>query len=92
MMALVRVKDKFQITLPATLREQIKLAVGDVMEVKVEGTKIVLTPQAVVERELAEALEDVRKGRTLGPFKSSKEAVQALRRAAKSASHGLKKS
>jgi len=92
MMALVRVKDKFQITLPAALREQVKLAVGDVVEVKVEGTKIVLTPQAVVERELAEALEDVRKGRTLGPFTSSKEAVRALRRAAKSASHGPKKS
>ena len=91
-MALVRVKDKFQITLPAALREQVHLAVGDVMEVKVEGTKIVLTPQVVVERELAEALEDVRKGRTLGPFTSSKEAVRALRRAAKSASHGPTKS
>ncbi|HZR45467.1 MAG TPA: AbrB/MazE/SpoVT family DNA-binding domain-containing protein [Candidatus Manganitrophaceae bacterium] len=90
-MALVRVKDKFQITLPAALREQVHLSVGDVVEIKVEGTKIVLTPQALIERELAEALEDIRKGRTLGPFKNSKEAVRALRRAAKPPSHGTKK-
>lgn len=53
--------------------------------------EIILKENDMVERELAEALEDVRKGRTLGPFKNSKDAARALRRAAKPASHGPKK-
>jgi AbrB family looped-hinge helix DNA binding protein len=47
---LVKVKDKFQITLPAAIREQLRLAVGDLLEATIEGQTIVLTPQDVVDR------------------------------------------
>jgi len=50
---LVKVKEKFQITLPAELREVLHLAVGDMLEATVEQDKIVLTPKAVVDRTAA---------------------------------------
>ncbi len=36
-MALVKVKDKFQITLPLDIRRRIRVAVGDYMEAEVSG-------------------------------------------------------
>ena len=80
---LVRVKEKYQVTLPASVRRKAGLAVGDLLEANVEGKKITLTPKSVVDRELALALEDVRKGRVYGPFSSAKEVIQSLRREAK---------
>ena len=52
-MPLVKVKEKFQITLPAELRQALHLAVGDMLEATVEQDKIVLTPKAVVDRTAA---------------------------------------
>jgi len=80
---LVRVKEKYQVTLPASVRRKAGLAVGDLLEANVEGKKITLTPKSVVDRELALALEDVRKGRVYGPFSSAKEVIQSLHREAK---------
>lgn len=81
---LVKVKAKYQVTLPASLREKAGLAVGDLLEVSLEGKKITLTPKAVVDRafiekRLAESFEDFSKGRVYGPFSSAKEVVRALR-------------
>ena len=70
-MPLVTVKTKYQVTLPASVRRQAKLAVGDILEAKVQGKKITLTPKSLVDREFALALEDVRKGRVVGPFDSA---------------------
>lgn len=80
---LVKVKEKYQVTLPASVRRKAGLAVGDLLEANVEGKKITLTPKSVVDRELALALEDVRKGRVYGPFSSAKEVIQSLHREAK---------
>ena len=52
-MPLVKVKEKFQITLPAELRDVLHLAVGDLLEATVEQDKIVLTPKAVVDHTAA---------------------------------------
>ncbi|MEW6744912.1 MAG: AbrB/MazE/SpoVT family DNA-binding domain-containing protein [Planctomycetota bacterium] len=80
-MPLVRVKDKYQVTLPADIRRAAGLAVGDFLEVEVDRGKITLTPKALVERELALALEDVQRGRVHGPFGSADELVRSLRSA-----------
>lgn len=82
-MPLVKVKDKYQVTLPAEIREKAGLAVGDLLEIEVKGTQITLTPKSVVDRELALALEDYEEGRSIGPFPTAKTAIRALRRAAK---------
>lgn len=48
-MPLVKVNDKFQITIPAELREAIHLAVGDLLEATISGQTIVLKPKTMVE-------------------------------------------
>ena len=82
-MALVKVKEKYQVTLPAEVREKVGVAVGDFLEAKVQGKRITLTPKRVIDREIALALEDFKKGRFIGPFRTAKAAIRALRRAAK---------
>ncbi len=49
----VKVKGKFQITLPTELREKLRLGVGDILEATLNGQTIVLTPKAIVDREQA---------------------------------------
>ncbi len=87
-MSLVKVKGKYQVTLPASVRQKAGVAVGDLLEAKVEGKKITLMPKVVVDRDfiekrLAEGLEDLKKGRVYGPFTSAKELVRSLHREAK---------
>lgn len=77
-MPLVKVKTKYQVTLPTEVRERVGLAVGDLLEAKVEGNKITLTPKSVIDRHIAESLEDFKKGRVYGPFASANEAIRSL--------------
>lgn len=79
---LVKVKAKYQVTLPTSVRQKVGLAVGDLLEARVQGQKITLTPKKAVDRELALALEDFKRGRFIGPFRTAKAAIRALRRAA----------
>lgn len=76
-------KTKYQVTLPTSVRKQADLRVGDLLEARVEGHRISLTPMSVVERELAIALEDIKQGRVKGPFKTAQEAIRSLRRGAR---------
>ena len=46
----VRMKDKGQVTIPATVREQIHAVTGDIFEARIEGGNIVLRPQIVAAR------------------------------------------
>ena len=71
-------KTKFQIVIPQDIRQQVNVEVGDVLEANVEGGKITFTPKSLVDRHLAEGLEDVRKGRTHGPYDTAATAIQAL--------------
>jgi len=70
-MALVRVKDKFQVTLPNEVRESAGIEVGDYLEARV-GAKgvITLVPQSFIDRSIAEGLADAKAGRKYGPFRS----------------------
>ena len=77
-MSIVKVKTKGQVTLSALLREQVGLKVGDLLEVKEEKGKIVLTPQTIIDRRLAEAMADFKAGRSHGPFDTADEAINFL--------------
>jgi AbrB family looped-hinge helix DNA binding protein len=46
---LVRIKEKFQVTIPAALRRQLALSQGDYLEVSLSELGIVLRPQRMVE-------------------------------------------
>jgi AbrB family looped-hinge helix DNA binding protein len=47
---LVRVKDKFQLTLPASIRRQLAVRKGDYLEVAILDDGIVFRPQLAVKR------------------------------------------
>lgn len=79
-MSIVTVKNKYQVVIPQELRRQVRVNVGDLLDAKVERGKITLTPKSLVDREIAEGLEDVQKGRTYGPYRSAKEMIRALHR------------
>lgn len=50
-MALVKLKQKGQLTLPVTVRRALSLSQGDLLEATVEDGKVVLYPKAVVDRD-----------------------------------------
>jgi len=50
LMALVRVKQNFQITLPVEVRNALGIAQGDFLEATVCDNAIVLTPKTVIDR------------------------------------------
>ena len=77
-MSLVRVKRKHQVTIPVKIREMLELDEGDLLNVEVEGNRIVLTPQVAVERldiraAIQEGLEDVKQDRVTPAFESMEE-------------------
>jgi AbrB family looped-hinge helix DNA binding protein len=57
-MALVRVKGKYQVTIPKEVRRKLGLRVGDYLEVEVQGSTILLKPKALLDKD--EALEKLR--------------------------------
>lgn len=78
-MALVRVKDKFQVTIPSALRKRARIEVGDLIDATVQDDgEIRMRAKSVVDRALAEAEEDFQKGRTHGPFDTAEEMIAAL--------------
>jgi AbrB family looped-hinge helix DNA binding protein len=67
-MALVTIKDKFQVTLPAKLRARIGVCVGDLMDATVHEDGILLRPKAVVDRSaVADALERMLRETAVAP-------------------------
>ncbi|MBI5084421.1 MAG: AbrB/MazE/SpoVT family DNA-binding domain-containing protein [Acidobacteria bacterium] len=77
-MPLVTVKNKYQVVIPQSLRNQLHLSVGDLLEAKVERGKITFTPKSLVDRQIAESLADFKSGRSFGPFSSHQELVSSL--------------
>ena len=79
-MNLVTVKNKYQIVIPALLRKKVNIAIGDILEVKAERGKIMLSPKSIIDREIAEALEDIRVGRVFGPYSNISKAHAAFQK------------
>ena len=79
-MSLVAVKNKYQIVIPAKVRKQAGIKVGDLLEAKVERGKITFVPKTLIDRGIAESLEDYKKGRVYGPFDTAEEMVASLHR------------
>jgi AbrB family looped-hinge helix DNA binding protein len=87
----VKVKTKYQVTLPTALREKAGVRIGDLLEAKVEHGKITLTPKTLIDRGIAESLEEYKKGQTYGPFSTAEDLVSSLHRSVRKAK-GLKRS
>ena len=75
---LVSVKNKFQIVIPQKIREKLKLDVGDLLEASIVDGKLTFTPKSVIDRHIAEGLDDLKHGRTHGPYQTAQAAIAAL--------------
>ncbi len=78
-MSLITVKNKYQVVIPQSVRKQIGIKIGDLLEATAEKGKITLAPKSAVDRMIAESLEDIRAGRVHGPFKSVAEMMASLK-------------
>lgn len=72
-----------QVVIPKRIHDQLGLEPGDYLQVELVDDRVVMTPQALIEKRLAEGLEDVQKGRMRGPFRSVPALVRSLRKARK---------
>jgi len=77
-MPLVTVKDKDQVVVPAMVRKQAGIRVGDLLEAKVERGKVTFTPKSVIDRGIAESLEDFKRVRAYGPFETAEDMIASL--------------
>ena len=82
-MAIVTVKDKYQVVIPRQVREKVGVAVGDVFEAKAENGRIVFEPKSIVDRGIAESMAQFKAGHSLGPFTTHKAFLAALRKEAR---------
>ena len=53
------------------------------MEVALQSDRVILKAKALIEKRLAEGLEDIREGRVRGPFRSVPALLSSLRKARK---------
>jgi AbrB family looped-hinge helix DNA binding protein len=81
--AVVKIGVSRQVAIPKKLHDQLGLAPGDYLQVEVEGDRLILTPKALIEKRLAESLEDIRDGRVHGPFRSASALLRSLHRTKK---------
>lgn len=63
--------------------ESIENRLDAIEQAKVERGKIIFTPKSLVDRGIAQSLEDFTHGRAYGPFKNHQEFLKALHSAAK---------
>jgi AbrB family looped-hinge helix DNA binding protein len=75
-----------QVVIPKRIHDQLGLEPGDYLEVELDGYRVVLTPKALIEKRLAEGLDDVRNGHVRGPFKSVPALIRSLRKVRKARS------
>jgi AbrB family looped-hinge helix DNA binding protein len=84
--AIVTVKNKYQVVIPRRVRDEIGVSVGDVFEAKAEKGKIVFEPKSVVDRGIAESTAEFRAGKSFGPFATHKQFLASLHKEAKKVS------
>jgi AbrB family looped-hinge helix DNA binding protein len=81
--SVVKIGASRQVIIPKKIHDRLGLEPGDYLEVELQHDKVVLTPKALVEKRLAEALEDVKRGRIHGPFGSAHQMIRSLRQVRK---------
>jgi len=78
-MSYVMVKQKYQVTLPVTLRKQLNVKEGDTLEINIKNGTIVLTPQSMIKKKTPDHLLDYI-GSAKGLFANASEADDFIRK------------
>lgn len=86
----VRVKGKFQVTLPAKVRKELNLKEGDLLEAQIKAGSIVLSPRVIERRTPSEQTSEQKQARyermaasfgaAKGLYSSAKEIDEHIRR------------
>ncbi|MGA3204279.1 MAG: AbrB/MazE/SpoVT family DNA-binding domain-containing protein [Bryobacteraceae bacterium] len=77
-MAVITVKDKNAVLIPASVIRKARIKVGDRLDANVESGKITLTPKSAVERGIEQGVDDLKRGRFYGPYVSAASAKKAF--------------
>ena len=67
-----------QVAIPKKIYDELELTPGDYMEISVQNNNLVLTPKVFIEKRLVQGLQDIKEGRTVGPFDNATDAIKAL--------------
>jgi AbrB family looped-hinge helix DNA binding protein len=76
--AAVKIGASRQVAIPKKLHDELGLSPGDYLEVERQGNRIIMTPKSLVEKRLAEALDDVKHGRMGGPHDTVEDLIASL--------------
>ena len=84
---IAQIRQNYQLTLPAELRKRFGLKIGDLMEIAVKGTKLILTPKRAVDidqawfwtKEWQAAEREVEADVKAGRVKKAKSAEELIR-------------
>ena len=91
-MPITKIKRNYQITLPRSVRDELKLAVGDYLEIERCEGQIVIKPVKLIhpdeeyfytkewQQKEAEADRDLAQGDLVGPFENIKDALKSLKK------------
>ena len=82
-MAIVTVKNKYQVVIPKSLRDKIGISVGDLLEASVARGRITFTPKILVEPGIAQSLAEFKQGQAYGPFLTAADLAKSLARESK---------
>ena len=77
-MAVVTIRDKNAVLIPASVMRKARIKVGDRVDLSAEGGRITLTARSAVERGIEEGLNDIKQGRSYGPYASAGIAKKAF--------------
>jgi AbrB family looped-hinge helix DNA binding protein len=84
-MSLVKVKEKYQVTIPSAIRDRLSLKVGDMLEIEIEADQIVLKPKIIVDKseawkKLFEVMDRVHsKNKQFDPNEVEQDVLMAIR-------------
>lgn len=86
-MPAVKIGVSRQVVIPKKIHKELGLDPGDYLEVELINGKVVMTPKTLVDKHiegrLIQGLKDIKEGRVIGPFKTTRGAIRTLRARAK---------
>lgn len=75
---LLKIKQRYQVTIPNIIRKKIGLEIGDLLETRIKKSQILLTRKRATDEGLKKSLREAGEGKLIGPFRNAKALINAL--------------